>query len=76
VKKRRYFKITGYEQVVTVQAVWWTLWRRYAVYKFCADSTGLMAHTWNVRLTKCYKSEYIVRRRRSWVCQLLAASRW
>ncbi len=68
---------TGFEHVVTVRPVWWTLWRRYAVYKFCADSCAAVgAHCWQQRLTKLYKSERIARRRRSWVCQLLLADRW
>jgi hypothetical protein len=66
---------TGYEDVVEVRLVWWTLWTRYAVYKFCSDGAAL-GHCWYERLSKTYRSERIAKRRKRWVCQLLAAGRW
>jgi hypothetical protein len=55
-----------------VRRVWWTLWRRFAVYAMqgsCAAPSGELFTRWE-RVTKTYKSVRIARRRCSWIYKL------
>lgn len=67
---------TGWEHLFSVRRVWRTGWRKFAVYKLCADSCAAVGgHTWFERLTKPYIDRRIALRRRSWCIQMFAANR-